>query len=158
MRIASRRVNEGDIEDVVQEAMRVVAEKGIDRAAAPLEGTEPLAWCFQVLRNTIGNHYQRQRTRRKWTESDAETGERAHNPTILESLDSERTLLVVESALDEMARTDPTCAAYLSRLADGARAGEIADDESVERSAFYRRLYRCRQKLRELLIAKGVVL
>ena len=33
----------------------------------------------------------------------------------------------------------------------------IADDESIARSVFYRRLYRCRQKLRDLLTAKGVV-
>jgi len=150
-------VDESDVEDVVQEAMRVIAEKGIDRAALPLEGVAPLAWCFQVLRNTIGNHYQRQRTRQRWTESDADAGERAQNPRVLESLDSEQTLLVVEGALGEMARSDPTCAAYLSRLADGARPGEIADDESVERPAFYRRLYRCRQKLRDILIEKGVV-
>jgi len=157
VRIASRRVDENDVEDVVQEAMRVISEKGIDRAAPPVEGVVPLAWCFKVLRNTIGNHYQRQRTRQRWTESDADAVERAQNPRVLESLDSENTLSLVEGALDEMARTDPPCAGYLSRLADGARPGDIADDESVERPAFYRRLYRCRQKLRELLTAKGVV-
>jgi len=157
VRVASRRVDEGDVEDVVQEAMRVIAEKGIDRGADPIDGTVPLQWCFQVLRHTIGNHYQRQRTRQRWTETDSDAVGRAQSPRVFESMDSETTLELVESVLEQMARTDARCAHYLSRLADGARAGDVADDEAIERTAFYRRLYRCRQKLRDLLAARGVI-
>jgi RNA polymerase sigma factor (sigma-70 family) len=157
VRIASRRVDESDVEDVVQEAMRVIAEKGIDRGADPVDGFVPLAWCFQVLRNTIGNHYQRQRTRQRWTETDPVAVDRAHSPRVSESMDSQTTLALVEDALDDMARTDAKCADYLTRLADGARAGDIADDEAIGRAVFYRRLYRCRQKLRDLLTSRGVV-
>ena len=157
VRLASRRVDADDVEDVVQDAMRVIAEKGIDRGAAPVGDAMPLAWCFQVLRNTIGNHYQRQRTKQRWTDTNEEVVARAPANAI-ESLDSGSTLSVIEGALADMAKTDGKCAGYLSRLADGARAGDIADEESVERAAFYRRLYRCRQKLRELLVARGVAL
>ena len=135
----------------------MIAEKGIDRGAEPVDELMPLAWCFQVLRNTIGNHYQRQRTRQSRTEVDPAAVDRAHSPRVFESMDSQATLTLVENALDEMARTDTRCAGYLSRLADGARAGDIADDESIARAAFYRRLYRCRQKLRNLLTARGVM-
>lgn len=156
MRLASRRVDEADVEDVVQEAMRVIAEKGIDRGAEPVGDAMSMAWCFQVLRNTIGNHYQRQKTRQRWTETDTDVVERAQNPRVIEAMDSETTLALIEGALGEMLQSDPKCAGYLSRLVDGARAGDIADGESIERATFYRRLYRCRQKLRELLTAKGV--
>jgi len=156
VRIASRRVDEADVEDVVQEAMRVIAEKGIDRAVAPAGETAPLAWCFQVLRNTIGNHYQRQRTRRRWVEENPDGAPRTRSRDVLEAMDSRAILALVEDALSEMARTDARCARYLSRLADGARAGEIARDETIERAVFYRRLYRCRKKLRDLLAKRGV--
>lgn len=155
-RIASRRVEAADVDDVVQDAMTVIAQKGIDRNAEAVGQPPPLAWCFQVLRHTIGNHYQRQRTRRSWVHEDAGAIERADGTTRIEAMTSEETLAVVEGALDELARTDAACAGYLSRMADGARAGDIADAESVERAAFYRRLYRCRRKLRQLLLAKGL--
>lgn len=156
VRVATRRVEAAEVEDVVQEAMRIIAEKGIDRAAEPVEGRPPVAWCFQVLRNTIGNYYQRERTRRRWVEDDTEAIAVAPSPTPLESLDSQRTLSVIEDTLAGMRRSDPTCAGYLMRILEGERAGELAASESVERGAFYRRLYRCRQKLRELLEARGV--
>lgn len=157
VRVAGHRVEAAEVEDVVQEAMRIIAEKGIDRAAEPLEGRPPLAWCFQVLRNTIGNHYQRERTRRRWVEDDPDATGVAASPTPLESLNSARTLSIIEATLADMMHSDPTCAGYLLRIVDGQRAGELADSESIERGAFYRRLYRCRQKLRELLSTRGVV-
>ena len=137
--------------------MRVVAEKGIDRGAEPIDELVPLAWCFQVLRNIIGNHYQRLRTRQRWTEADQGAVDRAQNPRVFESMDSQTTLALIEGTLDEMAQSSPKCAEYLSLLADGRRAGEIADGETIERPAFYRRLYRCRHKLRDLLAKKGLV-
>jgi len=162
VRIASRRVSADDVEDVVQDAMRVIAEKRMDRGAEPVDGQMPLAWCFQVLRHTIGNHYQRERTRHRHLEGDAGAVDRAEGgpdsgPTSLEAMDSFATLTVIEDALGAMRRPDAKCARYLSRLADGERAGSIAESERIERAAFYRRLYRCRQKLRDILTAKGVM-
>lgn len=156
VRIAARRVDADDVEDVVQDALSIIAAKGIDRGSEPVGDAPPLAWCFRVLRNVIGNHYQRQRTRDRWTKTDSDVVEQASAGGVLESLTSQETLIVVESALDELSRTDPVCAGYLSRMADGARARDVADDSSIERAAFYRRLYRCRHKLRELLRAKGI--
>lgn len=153
VRIASRRVDTSDVEDVVQEAMRVIAEKGLDGEADSVDGLAPLAWCYQVLRNTIGNHYQRRRTRAQWTVADTTAADKA---AVLESLDGRAALEAIEGALAEMARTDPQCARYLSRLADGERPGEVARDEKVDVPVFSRRLYRCRGKLRRLLAAKGV--
>lgn len=155
VRIAARRVSDGDVEDVVQEAMRVIAEKGLDRSDPVVDGLPPLAWCFQVLRNTIGNHYQRQRTRERWTQSDPGAVDRAG---VIEAMDSGETLAVIEGALDDMKHRDPKCAHYLSRLADGAKPRELAGDEAIDVAVLSRRLYRCRAKLRDLLSAKGVMI
>ncbi len=67
-------------------------------------------------------------------------------------------LLVIEAALAEMATDHPQCGRYLSRLVEGARPREVADEEELASAVFARRLYRCRQKLRSLLAMKGVVI
>ena len=40
----------------------------------------------------------------------------------------------------------------------GSSPARIAEDEAVEARALYRRIYRCREKLRQLLEKKGVLL
>lgn len=155
LRIASSRVDQSDVEDVVQEAMQIIAEKRINRGAEPVQDVAPLAWCFQVLRNVIGNYYQRRRTSRQWVDGANVDG--APAPVVMDALDSDTTLSLVEEALEDMRRSDPECAGYLNRLADGERSGAIADSHSIARAVFYRRLYRCREKLRGLLGEKGVV-
>jgi DNA-directed RNA polymerase specialized sigma24 family protein len=156
VRIASRRVDADDVEDVVQEALGIIAEKGIHGGIDLVDDGPPLASCFQVLRNVIGNHYQRSRTRSRWTTTDADAVDRAPGGDFLESMSSQETLAVVEATLEEMARSDAACAGYLSRMADGARARKIAEEARIEVTAFYRRLYRCRQKLRALLRDRGI--
>ena len=55
--IAKRRVRRDDLEDVVQEALRVIHAK--------YRQTEPqarvLTWAMVVLRNVIGNYYQKRK-------------------------------------------------------------------------------------------------
>lgn len=158
-RIASRRVDRDDVEDVVQDALHVVAEKGIDLTVE--HGDLPrLAWCFQVLRNTIGNHYRRVKTRRQWVVSVEECAgdDGGFSQHALESYGSVETLMVIEASLVEMAKEHPQCERYLSRLVAGVRLRDIAKEEALAPAVFSRRLYRCRQKLRSLLAAKGVVL
>ena len=56
--VASRRVPYEAVEDVVQEALRVVVEH---LPAQEAEERLSIAWCFQTLRNVIGDHYRRVR-------------------------------------------------------------------------------------------------
>lgn len=146
--IASRRVDASTVEDIVHDALRIVVEKG---------GESPeLSWCFQVLRNVIGNHYRRQRTRSRFVTAsdDDEVGVAGSGPTPLERVESEQ----VQRLLDEgIARLGPPCAGYLAALLRGESPAAIAADASLEPAVFYRRLYRCRRKLREWLESRGVI-
>jgi len=155
--VAARRVGESDVEDVVQEAMRVVVEKRIVPGGEVVGELPPMAWCFQVLRNTIGNHYGREDTRRRRLVAEEHSASEVAAPArFAEEMDSRETLRVIEDALVEMGRSDPQCGRYLMRLVDDARPQAVAADEGLEPAVFYRRLYRCRQKLRGLLTARGV--
>lgn len=152
--IAQRRVDASDVDDVVQDALRVIAEKRFGPEDGAAGGRPELAWCFQVLRNTIGNHYRREETRRRRlvsTDPDGASGQR-----FAEELGSHEALALIEDALHEMHRGDPRCARYLSRLIDSAKPHEVASEEGLDPPVFYRRLYRCRKKMRDLLTARGV--
>jgi RNA polymerase sigma factor (sigma-70 family) len=152
--LARRRVQPDDVEDVVQTAMRVVIEKGLQRTEREVEGLPPIAWCLQVLRNTIGNHYKRQRTQKKWVDSAVEA-DRVSIP--IEAMSSAEKLETIEGALAKMMQEDPQCGSYLQRTLDGSSAREIAAEDGLDADAFYKRLYRCRRKLREWLRERGVL-
>jgi RNA polymerase sigma factor (sigma-70 family) len=156
--VARRRVPADAAEDVVQDAMRILVEKGALVPGAESPGGAPaLAFAFAVLRNVIGNYYQRERTRR--TVPDAEEAARQAPdpaPTPLEALAREERVRIVRESLEAMGRSDEACARYLQRLLDGASPRELASQEGLEEAVLYRRVYRCRVKLRGLLEERGV--
>jgi RNA polymerase sigma factor (sigma-70 family) len=154
--VASRRVGASDVEDVVQEALRVIAEKGLGPLSGAIEGRPPVAWCFQVLRNAVGNHYHREDTRRRRLTARPDDDEVGAAHRTAEELESTEALRLIEDALREMGRGDPSCARYLNRIVDGHRPQDVAEAEGLDPPVFYRRLYRCRRKLRDLLIARGL--
>ncbi len=148
--IARRRVHPDVAEDLVQDALRVIVERN------PGDDPPPLPYCFQVLRNVIGNHYQKERVRRRRAESEAAAGEVPDDgPTPLEALAADDAVRVVHDCLQGMSASDPSCTRYLRRLMGGATPAGVADEEGLAAAVFYRRLYRCRLKLRELLDQRG---
>ena len=156
--VARRRVASDAAEDVVQETLRILLEKGVlaPGAVSP-EGAPALAVALRTLRNVIGNHYQRERRRR--TESDLEDAARRTPdpaPTPLEALAAGDRVRIVRESLEAMARTDRDCARYLARLLDGLMPRDLAGEEGLEEAVLYRRVYRCRLKLRALLETRGV--
>jgi DNA-directed RNA polymerase specialized sigma24 family protein len=157
--VARRRVEPDSVEDIVQEALRVVVERGLGGpGGAALDGKPPIAWCFQVLRNVIGNHYQRARVRSARLaplESAAALADPARTP--LEALEADEAARQVGRALAALDSTDAGCGRYLRRLAEGVAPGVVAREERVAEAAFYRRLYRCREKLRERLATMGIL-
>ncbi len=173
MEVALRRVPADVAEDLVQEALLVVVARGREAgfgpsaasagAAGPAaalvteegQALPPLAWSFQVLRNVIGNWYQRRETRERWISS-APAPEVPGAGTPLEALEESDALSRLERALRLLADNDPACGRYLRRIVEGAEPSDIAREERVDPAAFYRRLYRCRGKLRELLEQEGV--
>lgn len=154
--VAKRRVPEPDVDDVVQEALRIVYEKGVGADDSDVEGWPPVAWCFRVLRNVIGNHYRRRRTRRRFVEPDAAVEDVPDSSSPLEALASAQAVTIIRQALDRMAEEDAPCGRYLARVLSGAAPNIVASEEGLEEAVFYRRLYRCRQKLRALLAKRGV--
>ena len=156
--LASKRVPEDAVEDLVQDAMAIVVEKaGLLDEADSIEELPPLAWCFQVLRNTVGNFYQKQRSRSRESalEDDMQLSTSA---TPFEALHSKQLSSLVEAAMDELAVSSESCGRYLRAIIEGSSPARIAEDEAVEARALYRRIYRCREKLRQLLEKKGVLL
>jgi RNA polymerase sigma factor (sigma-70 family) len=149
--VARRRVPADAAEDLVQDALRIIAERGWPTAGAEADALPPVAWCLQVLRNVIGNHYQRAQTRRKYL-ADGVEADRAVPP--LEALERSRRLEIIEGAL---ARLEGDCGRYLGRLADGAAVKQLAAEVGLAVHALYQRLYRCRAKLREILRQEGVL-
>jgi RNA polymerase sigma factor (sigma-70 family) len=167
---AGRRVPREVAEDLVQEALMIVAEKGVRGGAAAaagvpdaIEGLPPLAWCFQVLRNVIGNWYQRERTRRAAADPTSQNHARFEQagtpgglPTPLEALERAETAALIHQALGALAAESEACARYLRGIVDGQKPATIARREGLEEAVLYRRIYRCREKLRGLLAARGV--
>lgn len=166
--VARRRVRPDLVEDLVQDAIRVIHEKwGTTLAANRAHEPEPqgpglrpdLGWCFQVLRNTIGTSYQRDRTRRARDEAlpfDDALRVRSGGATPLEELLREDSADRVRRALRALDSSDPKCARYLRRLAEGVPPVELARAEHAEPDVLYRRVFRCRQKLRRILREHGV--
>lgn len=153
--LARRRVEPDAVEDVVQEALRVVFEREGLFASDTEDGIPPIAWCFQVLRNTIGNHYQKRRTRSR--EQNIDTAySLSEGKTPLEALQESEQESIVRSLLDKFEESDPQCARYLKQLAEGIKPATVAKTERLRAAVFYRRIYRCRGKLRDLMRDEGV--
>jgi DNA-directed RNA polymerase specialized sigma24 family protein len=122
-----------------------------------VQGRPPLAWCFQVLRHRIGNHYKHTRVRSGHVALDPESPRLAAPATPLESLAAADAVRAIERALDQLGRDDAPCGRYLRTLAAGQAPRTLAAREGVAEAVLYRRVYRCRQKLRALLADAGVL-
>ena len=150
--ITARRVPADAVEDIVQDALGIVLVKG--PAEAHRENlTEPsLRWSFNVLRNVIGNWYQKRRHH-----DTVEGLELADNqPDALAALTVAERAQTIHAAVDELRRRRPDCAEWLWSMAQGSKAGALAAGAGLETAAFYRIIYRCRRMLAEILQGKGV--
>lgn len=153
--VTARRVVADDVEKVVSEAMRAVIDSEIAPGVATIQGSPPLAWCFQVLRNTIGRYFRDDavRERRLFLANTA-------SPTALsrpvECVGARELLPLVESAVEKMSATEPHCALFFARFVDGAHPHEIIAEDDLDPVAFHRYMFGCRRKLRELLRSQGI--
>lgn len=164
LEVARRRVPGEVVEDVVQEALTVIHEKG-SGSDADAGGPPPVPWCFRVLRNVIGNHYQKQRTRDRASRPGAaeharvvEMHARSVQLTPLEALEQFELARLLEDSIDELADRDGECGRLLrsalgrpepkpSPVAVPAARGGTSTD--------YVRAFRCRQRLKEILLRRG---
>ncbi len=159
--IAKRRVREDDVEDLVQDALRIVLQKQGGRNRFP----GVLVWSLVVLRNVIGNYYQAKRREgermlftgeiasyagpagEEWGRAFTETVEQiAHAITLVGKSDS-RCARLLRAVLAAVARERGGGAATRSDLTENAR--RLFPD--LSRNAFYVTLHRCRARLRVAL-------
>jgi DNA-directed RNA polymerase specialized sigma24 family protein len=158
--ITRRRVEGDAVEDIVQDALSIVHEKG---AGVPggSDGLPPLPWCFTVLRNVIGNHYQRERTRSRA----AQAGSMEHAqvealaagqspPGPLEALERAEMTRLLEQAIEELSAKAPDCGRLLRAMLGRTEEASEAPDGTA--STRYVRAFRCRRRLREILLRMGV--
>jgi DNA-directed RNA polymerase specialized sigma24 family protein len=170
--IARRRVDPETVEDVVHEALAIIHEKvpsrGRGTAPPALLETPSLPWCMTVLRNVIGNHYQRTRTRSRAADPSSAEHTRVRealspgvNPAVDDAMERRELARVVQESIRALAEGDPACAEHIRAWL--AEAGGLVTDGNDPRargrtktSSDYVRAFRCRRKLRALLIEKGV--
>ena len=166
--VAKRRVREEDSEDLVHDGLRIVLEKlGARAVRRPI-----LIWSYAVLRNVIGNYYQKRQRR---GEEVCLQDERLVAPGTslqpaevagdeMEALGSAPTAPEMARALARLSRQHPRCAVLfglilecLGEIGDPAEATREAlcrmrmQDGAPTRNALYVLLHRCRTRLRRLL-------
>lgn len=158
MAIAASRVPREAVEDLVQDALLVVASRIASAPAGEREAGLPrLDWCFQVLRNTIGNYYMKTSRRARRGGGRLNEDHRDPGATPMEALEAKEMREALEGALDAMRASDPDCGRTIDRIVSGTSPADLAAELGIAPAVFYRRLYRCRMKLRDLLEERGVM-
>ncbi len=156
LQIAKRRVRADDCEDVVQEALRIVHARLTDRS--PERGI--LIWSLTVLRNVIGNYYQKKARLDRGEPFE----ERKHAAVATVGFPGREEVDAVVEALGRLARREPRCGALFRRILESldeggspreisqrAMARFLEDEGDTSRGALYVALHRCRQRLRDIL-------
>jgi RNA polymerase sigma factor (sigma-70 family) len=158
LRVAQRRVRSEDLEDVVQEALRVV--HGKLRSRPRPDGVLP--WSMAILRNVVGSHYRRRARQARGIEVPS-----AWDPAPAPDEARERTEEMdrLSRALEILSRSHPRCGVlYLEVLRSLGEAGDAGEGGStaamdrllrefpgMTRGAFYVTLHRCRARLRKIV-------
>ncbi|MFN0150174.1 MAG: hypothetical protein ACKVU1_05610 [bacterium] len=154
------------VEDVVHDALAIVFEKtGAPAEAAHANEPPALPWCFQVLRNVIGNLYQKERTRARASNPESEMHARLHEfsgralePTPMESLERRERSRLLREAIDTLAAEDDFCGKHFRELLHGSDSDasrSAAAGSNAATSTFHVRLFRCRKKLKAILMKRG---
>lgn len=154
--VAKRRVRDEDCEDLTQDALRIVHAKYGTRH----EKSGILPWAFTILRNVIGNYYQKRERRgvdEKYRDdvfAGIATEPEAHFDT------GERIVDAVMILSKKHARCGRIFRRIIESLADGGSPNEISsrafqstqsDEPSLTRGNYYTSLHRCRSRLREVV-------
>jgi DNA-directed RNA polymerase specialized sigma24 family protein len=167
--IAKRRVQEDSLEDVVQDALRIVHAKY--KVQKPARGI--LVWSYAVLRNVIGNYYQANRRRlgRETALEDlrvlpATAQVEPQAPGWGEDSPSSQAEMIQQllPAIQALERQHPRCGrifrSILASLEQGGGPQDISRrtwqminklEPDLLRGGFYVALHRCRSHLRRLL-------
>ncbi len=161
--VAKRRVREEDCEDLVHDGLRIILEK---LAARSVRGPI-LIWSYAVLRNVIGNYYQKRQRRGEDVLLQEDRLAAPHGHYQIEEGEAVGAAPDLAQALERLGRQHPRCVVLfglilecLGEIGDPAEATREAlrrmriQDGAPTRNALYVLLYRCRARLRRLLEEK----
>lgn len=150
--------SDADRQDLVQDALVTFCEKinSLDRT--------PMAFALWILRQKIGNEFQKVRRLRERSFSEiAADSNRSGDTSVLDpadpsddpaaELDRKETLIRVHGAINKL---DDFCRTVFIGLLEGLRIQEIWDryrvlEPGLQRSAFDKRTHGCRRKLFALI-------
>lgn len=142
--LAKRRVRGEDAIDIAQEACLTVLQKY--REDAPRD--HPEAWAYTILRNKIGNYYQK--TAGRPTESFDTTGADGGAGMSAPTVDPEA-IRKLRSCLRKLVRAHPRYARVLNLAYQGYTSNEISRRLGIRTSNFYMMLNRGRSRLRQCM-------
>jgi RNA polymerase sigma factor (sigma-70 family) len=132
-------------EDTVHEALLVVHQHLEE--CDTVDGL--LAFSHQVLRNKIGNLYQR---RHRWGHDELQEGDAVY--WIHDQIEHEELERIILESINRLRETLPVCGEILSSLYCGLEPTEISSNLGISKSNLKTRTFRCRQALRDLLSAQ----
>jgi RNA polymerase sigma factor (sigma-70 family) len=139
--VAKKRIRGAEYEDIVQETLIILKAKlpEID------DDRNVLPFAFQTLRNCIGNHYQKIRTEQKYIDFSADG---SHAFRFDENEDWKQ---ILNKALDHLRKDHERCANLLKAVMESAEIDELKKLLNVDEANVYRTLYRCRNRLKEII-------
>jgi RNA polymerase sigma factor (sigma-70 family) len=139
--VAKKRIRGAEYEDVVQETLIIVKSKlpeiSDDRNVMP--------FVFQTLRNCIGNHYQKMKTEQKYIDFSADASD------VLQFDENQDWHQILNKALDHLRRDHERCADLLKAVIRSAEIQELKELLNLDEANVYRTLYRCRNRLKEII-------
>ncbi len=140
--LAKQRVGEGACEDIAQDACLTILEK-----YPSLNGSvqfEP--WAYQVLRNKIGNYYQKLASEANYIINDGKIVEFAHpkvtNPNLR---------MHILDCLRKIHKANPRYYQVLTLVSEGYKTEEISEKLQIKPNNLYVILNRSRKLLRDCL-------
>ncbi len=134
-------------EDIVQSACSTVVEKLTDADLS--KGFAP--WAYSILRNHIGNAYQRrdrESKRHAPSELIASVAEQGEASVVFR--------LAIEDCLSQLQRENPRYCGIVELCGQGYKTDEISDKLRITPTNCHSILSRARAKLRQCLAAKGI--
>jgi len=155
--VAKRRVRSDDVEDVLQEGLRIVHLKL--RSRRHTDGVLP--WSMAILRNVVGNYYRKRSVEARRIEFPAESRDASD---LDEARERAEEMDRLSRALDVLSRSHPRCGALyreilrsLDEVGDlpgrsrGAMEMVLQRFPNMTPGTIYVALHRCRSRLRRIL-------
>lgn len=141
--VAKKRIVGASCEDVVQEAMMILMRK-IDEVRGE---KHLLPFAFQILRNCLGNYYQKTRRERQVIDFNADVSTATRD----EPTRNDEWAELVSRAMQHLERDHAKCAGLIRAVLRSAPVSELKQLLNTDEANVYRTLYRCRMRLKTIL-------